>query len=422
MEANAMDRAIPKKKWTVKKILLWVVLPTTLIALVAMVINRAGESRLNVEKEKITVTNVTECVFQEFISVSGTIAPIKTVFIDASDGGKVEELYKEGGEMVEKGSPILRLANANLQLSYMNQETAIMEQINNLSSTRITIEEQSIRFLEELNEVEYQILNLGRQHKINQQLYKQKMIATQEYNQIKDEYEFQKRRKKIIQQKLQTNGRLRNVQLAQIDPSIQLMQRNLEMIHKNQENLTIKAPIAGQLSTVQAELGQTIQAGENIAQIDILDSYKVRVRIDEYHISRIEIGQQGTFDFSGKTYTIIIKKVYPEVTNGTFAVDMEFENKKSPEGIKRGQSVQVRLALSAKTKAVLLPRGSFYQETGGNWIYVVDEEAGIAYRRKIKLGRQNPQYYEVIDGLQPGEKVVTSNYETYDRIDKLILK
>lgn len=417
---NVMDKKIEKKKWPPKKILM--VSGGTIFFLLIFYNLIFGDTstRLNVDTEKLTVSTVSKGPFQEFIPVTGTILPIKTIYLDALEGGRVDRLFLEEGAFVNKGDEILRLVNTNLQSDVMFREAQLFEQVNNLRNTRLAFEQAKLRNKSDLIELENQIRRQRRRLEIQKGLLDQNLTSKQEYEEAKDDFDYTTKRYELLIETIRQDSMLRDIQIQSLESSIQRLQTNLNIIKESLDNLTIRAPLKGQLTARNAELGESKRPGDRLGQIDVLDGFKVRADIDEHYITRIEIGQTGEFDLAGKSYRLIIKKVYPQVTNGRFQVDLEFADE-TPKDIRRGQTLQVRLELGEQQDAVLVPRGGFYQKTGGQWIYVVDPSGDFAVRRSIRLGRQNPQMFEVLDGLYPGEKVITSSYDTYGDIEKLIL-
>lgn len=416
-----MDRVIKQNKWSLQRIAIYAGIPLLAIVLMAMLYRTAGASKLRVQKERLSFGTVERGPFQERIPINGTVLPIKTVFIDAIEGGQVKEVFLEGGETVRKGDMILRLSNPSLELNSMNLETQLLEQMNNLRNTRITMEENGLNLKEQLLQINADLIDQGQAHQRNEVLFKDSVISEVDYLTTKNAYDYSMRRRELIQLRIEKDSILRSQQIGQVESSLSLGQRNLNAISASLEYLTIRAPINGQISSVRVEIGETVTQGQNLGQIDVLDGFKVRARIDEHYISRVNPGLRGTFNFSGSTYELVIRKVYPEVVNGAFEVDMDFVGSE-PDGIKRNQNLQIRLALTEEKEAVLIPRGGFFQKTGGNWIYVVDENAGVAYKRDIRIGSQSDRNYEVLEGLDVGEVVVTSSYDAYNDIDQLILK
>ena len=417
---SSMDRKIDKKKWPPKKIALVAGAALFVIFAVYAILGERG-SRLNVDADKITISEVTRGPFQEFIPVNGTVQPIQTFYLDAVEGGRVETRFVEAGAFVRKGDPILRLNNTNLQLEVMYREALSYEQINNARNTRITIDQNTIRVRQEMADVDLGLQKARKAFVRDSALVSRQLISDLEFKLTSDDYNYWLKRKEISLENSRQDSLLRHNQIGQVEESIKRLGANIDMTRRNLANLTIKAPITGQLSSLNAEIGQSKTPGERLGQIDVIDSFKVRVAVDEFYISRINTGQTGEFDFAGGTHKLIIKKVYPEVREGRFEVDMEFVNK-APQGIRRGQTLQIRLELGDLAEATLVPRGGFYQKTGGQWIFVVDGSSGSAVKRALKLGRQNPRVFEVLEGLQPGERVVTSSYDNFGDVDRLVLK
>lgn len=360
-------------------------------------------------------------MFQEFIAIDGTVEPLKTFFLDIAEGGRVEKIYTEDGRQVEQGDTILKLSNTTLQIDFMTRETQLYDLMNERQNSEITMKQDLIRKQNELAEIEYSLALAERAYKRNKELIAEKVISREEFEASEDQYEYQSKRRNLADRSLRQDTQLMNERLRQLDESIRRMTANINMARSTLNNLYVVAPVSGQLSTLRAEVGESKAPGENIGQVDDMNGFKVTANIDQHYISRIYPGLTGTFDFNGKTQAVKVAKVIPEVTNNTFRVDMEFVDG-APDGIRRGQTLQIKLNLNDGGEAVLLPRGGFYQSTGGNWVFVVDGSGDFAVKRNIKLGRQNPQYYEVLDGLQPGEKVVLSSYDSYGDIDRLELK
>lgn len=381
----------------------------------------SSESRLNVTKERILTDTVKQGYFEEYIPVNGIVQPIRTVYIDAMEGGRVDQKLLEDGATVKRGQSILQLSNPELQLSYLNQEAQINAQINQIRNTSLLMEQQVLARKEQALEITYRIDVLEKQARRNKSLFNDQVIAQVEYENTQDEFEHLLRRKKLLKKTLEKDSLFILIQSDQMQSSLEMMKRNLEFAKSSLENLVVKAPIEGQLSGLNKELGELVSRGENIAQIDDLSNYKIKAQIDEFYISRIFNDLEGSFDFAGEKYTLKIKKIYPQVTNGTFEVDLVFVGA-VPQNIKRGQNLTIRLQLSAQRTALLLSRGGFYQSTGGKWAYVIDPSSGNARKKNLSIGRHNPSYYEVTDGLSPGDVVITSSYESYGEKDELILK
>ncbi len=418
-----MDRKIEKKTWTWQRILL-IVAGIGFIALIISMVKTGiggGASRLNVQRERLLTDTINQGVFKEYITLFGVVEPIKTVYLDAVEGGRVEEVFLENGSLVESGQPILRLSNTDLELSVLNQEAQIVTQVNNIRQTSILMDQQSLNYREQALDVQYRIDQLEKQFKRNESLYRDSVISQVDFEQTEDEYEHLLRRTKLMKATIEKDSLFQVMQKGQLETTLDLMKRNLEFARNSLENLTIKAPISGQVSSLDNEIGQLINRGDRIAQIDILDDFKIRARIDEFYISRIFPQQEGNFTMDGQEFTLRIQKIYPEVTNGSFEVDLIFVGDR-PANIKRGQTISLKLSLSDEKEAMLLAKGGFFQTTGGNWVYVLDPNGEIARKRRIRVGNQNPNYYEVIEGLQPGEIVIVSSYENFGDKDELVLK
>jgi HlyD family secretion protein len=370
-------------------------------------------STLNVDTEKLTVSTVQERSFQESIPLTGTVQPIQTIKLDALEGGVVEKIYIESGTMVEQGDTILALSNSDLQLQVLSRTSGIYDQINQTRNSRLNIEQNTLNLKSQLANAENQLAINRSNYQRLKKLHERDLIAGQEYLEAKENYEYQQKRYEFTYASFKQDSIKVGRQLRQIDQSLDRMDQSLEKVQNILDRLVFRAPIAGQLSTIEMYPGQSIQRGESIGQVDILDRYKVRVGVDEYYLARIRQGLKGTFDYGGQTQQLEITKVYPVVEEGQFKVDMEFMGE-SPEDLTRGQSLRIRLQLSEQsTNAIVLSKGGFYQSTGGNWVFKVVEDGQKAIYQPVELGRQNPEYYEVLSGLQAGDKVITSSYGTF---------
>jgi HlyD family secretion protein len=416
-----MDRKIERKKWTPKKIALIAVVGFfVFFTLYSFVISESG-SRLNVDRDRITISTVQQGEFLEFIPVSGTVIPLRTIYLDAVEGGRVQKIHIEDGSFVEEGDTILTLTNNTLQLDVFNREAQILEQINNLQNTRLNLQQQRLQLRDQVLNHEYQMMNRKRIYNQNKELWEKQLISEREYLDSKEAYEQTIRQLDLVSETLRLDSLATESQLRHIESSLTRMMTNLELVQRSLDNLVLTAPVNGQLTSLNAEIGESKVRGERLGQVDILEGFRVRASIDEHYIARINIGQRGEFDFAGQTYTLEITRVYPQVRDGRFEVDLEFIGDE-PANIRRGQTLRIRLALGALEQATLLARGGFFQRTGGQWVYVVSTSGDQAIKRNIRLGRQNPQYFEVIEGLEPGEQVITSSYDGFGDIDRLILR
>ena len=416
-----MDIPLEKKRFTTSKILM-IVGAMSIVALILFVIlSTTGNAKLNVQKERISIATATQGVFQENIPVNGVVMPITTIYLDALEGGRVEEKFVEDGAIMNKGEPILRLSNTDLELSLVNQETQVYNLLTQMQISQNAARQNTINKLNQYTDVENSLIEAKRLYELNKKLYDKDAIARQDLIKSQNDYNYQKERMQLAKQILEQDSLAVKQEQNQVSSSYQRTQNALELMRRKVADLVVKAPVDGQLTSLDAEIGQSKNKGERLGQIDVLSGYKVRVDIDEHYISRIYTGQTGSFDFDGKNYTLVIKKVYTQVTNGRFQVDMEFESE-VPEGIRRGQTLQIRVALSQEKQALLIPKGGFFQETGGNWIFKVSEDGASAYKADISLGSQNTEYYEVLSGLEPGDRVITSSYDNYEEVQELVLQ
>ncbi len=407
-----MDRKIKKKTWTTNRIIMLVISLAVVGFFLYSFFIADFRSTLNVERDKLTIATVTEDSFQEFIQVTGNIQPINTIFLDAIEGGVVQKVELESGTMVTPGDTILILTNSNLQLSVLNQEASLYDQINNVRNSRLNLEQNSLRIKEQLANAEYQLDLLKPQFERSQSLYEQNLISKQDFEAVAENYEYEKKRYELTYESYTKDSIQTINQLRQLDDSESRMYRSLNAVQGILDNLVITAPLEGQLTTIEMQPGQSISQGERVGQVDMLDNFKVRVGVDEFHLSRITTGLKGTFDFAGSEYDLVITKVYPVITNGQFQVDMEFVGD-SPTGIRRGQRVRIRLELGDASTAVLLEKGGFFQTTGGSWVYKLNADGTKAERHNIRLGQQNPEFFEVVEGLVPGDRVIISSYDTF---------
>lgn len=416
-----MDRVIQKKTWSTKRLITIAGVTGVVLLVAGSIFLTSGKSKLNVDTERITVSDIKKGAFQEFIPVNGVVLPLSTIFLDAIEGGRVEEKYVEDGAMLKKGDPILRLSNTDLELSLANQQTAVFNVLTQMQISRDQAQQNTISKLNSMADVDNALKEAERVYNLDKKLYDQKAIGLQEYQSALNLYTYQVRRKRLASQILKQDTVSTSAQVKQSAESYANMKGTLELMKKKVGDLIVRAPIDGQLTSMDAEIGQSKNKGEHLGQLDAQNGYKVQVDVEEHYLSRIYTGLMGDFTFADKTYKLTIKKVFTQVTNGRFKVDMQFVGE-VPKGIRKGQTLQIRLALSDETTAVLVPKGGFYQQTGGNWIFKVSEDGKKAYKVDIQIGRQNPDYYEVVQGLKPGDKVITSSYENYGDIQELVLK
>jgi HlyD family secretion protein len=416
-----MDRKIKKKTWTPKFVLLLLGTALMLGFVLYQLVFADTRSSMNVNMDRLTIATVKNGEFTDYIPVSGIIEPGEVFFLDAVERGNIQEIVRESGSLVEAGDTILMLTNSNLQLDVMQRETDLYFQINNLRQTRLLLDQNDLNQQAQLAEIDYQINLLKPQFERLKKLHGKKLISDRELEEVEEQYEYNVKRKKLTYESYRNDSIARSIQKEQLRASEERMNQSLTGVGHILDNLVVKAPISGQLITEQIEVGQFISAGERFGQIDIIDKFKTGVPIDELYLPRVFSGLKGTFSLSGETFELEIAKIYPNVTGGRFEVDMVFTDE-APSGIRRGQTVRIRLELGESEQAILLPTGGFYKDTGGNWVFVLDPQTGKAEKRNIRLGRKNPEYYEVIEGLVEGEEVIISGYGNFGKNEVLNLR
>jgi HlyD family secretion protein len=420
---EGIDRKIEKSFFTPKRIGLGLAVVLALSALAYGVWTTAtGGQVYNVDRDKVTVSTVQQGDFQEFIAVTGTAIPEKTVYLSPVEGGRVEAIPVKAGATVEAGTPIVRLSNNDLRLQLAQTEARLVEQRSRMQQLRMDMEERRLQLQRDLANIRNQISQLDRQFERQKRLHEQDLIADRQFQQTRDNLQYQRRRLELTRSAYRQDSLRFQSQLQQQRQQRQRLDQQYEVIQESVESLTVRAPISGQLTSLNVELGQTISAGERIGQVDNTTSFKLRAQIDEFYIERVRHGQTATTDALGDTTrTLTVHRVYPEVEGGRFEVDLAFKDN-LPSDLRRGQTVRLKLQLGQPQEATLLSRGGFYQSTGGNWAYVLTESGDAAVRRPIRLGRQNPNYFEVLGGLEPGDQVITSSYDTFGDADRLSLE
>lgn len=418
---EGMDRKIEKKKGIkTKHILIGLAILLFMLALYKISFGDRV-SRLNVDFDKITVSQVRNDVFQDYIAVEGIVEPIRTVFIDAVEGGRVEEILKEEGSMLKKGDVILKLSNNNLILEISNNEAQVSRSVSELRNARILMEQQLLNSRIQIFQLTKEVGQLKRAYEKNILLHENQHISDEQFEQSKEEYETSVQVLELYRENVVKDSLYRGIQVSTLEESVRRMTANLHLIMKRLDNLDVKSPVDGELASLIPEIGQVIGYGTRIGTVNVLDSYKLRVEIDEYYIARVLRGLTADCDFTGKEYKAKVVKIYPEVRNGRFAVDMVFTGEIPPQ-IRIGQTSRIRMELGESGQALLLQKGGFYQKTGARWVYVLDKSGEFATRRNISVGRQNPRYYEILEGLQEGEKVIINSYDSYGDADKLVLR
>ena len=390
-----------------------------LLVFVIYLIARPNNKTLRVDKDTVTISSAVKGEFNDYIRISGRVQPMTTIQLSPQEGGIVEKILIEEGSPVKAGDAILILNNDNLDLQILNSEAELAEKENILRNTQIQMEQQKLDVRQNVLEYGMQVDRLRRAYEQQKALYEDKLIAKEEYLKAEEDYKLAKQKYDLMAERSKQDSLYRGTQIDRMEESLENMQLNMSMIRRRKSNLIVKAPIDGELGLLDVVLGQSIAAGTKIGQINSVGTYKVEAQIDEHYIDRVIAGLEATFERQGETYSTVIRKVYPEVRDGKFKADFKFDGEQ-PDNIRAGQTYYLNLQLGQPEEAVIIPRGTFYQKTGGKWIYVVNKEGTKAVKREIRIGRQNPQYYEVLEGLEPGEKVITSGYETYGDSDVLV--
>lgn len=417
-----MDKQLKKKTWTVKRIAMYGGIAIFVFFIVYQFLFADRRSQLVIEQEKITIATVGRGVFQDYIPQTGTIEPSRTVYLDAVEGGTIKRIVAESGAMLKKGDVILELNNLNRELTVLQQEASFNESINRARETRLNIMRNDLEQRQQLTTIQNQLDILGPQYQRQKQLFEKKLIARQEFEITEANYKFNKERMRITYEVYRNDSVDRIRQLKFTTESERKMMTSLDGLSKILDNLTIRAPIDGQLARPQLDVGQNVNPGQRLGQIDMLGSFKVRVEIDEIYLPRIQTGLRATTTYNNIDYVLSITYIYPDVAaGGRFAVDMNFVGD-TPPGIRRGQSLRLRIELGQSSEELLLAVGGFYKDTGGNWVFVIEEGGNRAVKRNVKLGRKNTENFEVLEGLKPGDKVITSSYENFGNNEVLILK
>jgi HlyD family secretion protein len=418
---TGMDKPIENKYRWVKRSL-WIGIPSLVILLLILRIIFGDKStRLNVETDKLTIEDVRHDVFQDYIAVIGTVEPIKTIYLDAIESGRVEEIIIEEGSMLKKGDAILTLSNNNLLLEISNNEAQVARSVSELRSTRTLMYQALLNSKSQIIDLQKAVRQQERTYRYNKELIAANHISKEDFDRSLEEFEASKEKLKLYLESYKQDSLTRSIQVNSLEVSVDRMEKQMNLVRKRLENLAIKAPVNGELATLNVEVGEVVNYGTRIGTVNILDSYKMKVEIDEHYIARVIKKLVGQCDFSDRDYRAVITKIYPEVKNGRFSVDMVFTDT-IPREIRIGQTSRIKLELGESQQAILIARGGFYQSTGGQWVYVMDESNNIATKRNIRIGRQNPRYYEVLEGLKPGEKVIVSSYDNFGDADILILK
>ncbi|MFM9838042.1 MAG: efflux RND transporter periplasmic adaptor subunit [Cyclobacteriaceae bacterium] len=415
-----MDKQIKKKYWTLKRIGTYAGIALLVGFISYQFIFADRRSKLKIEKDKITISEVKMGEFKEYIPQTGIVEPSRTVYLDAIEGGNIRNIVRESGAILKKGDVILELTNLNREISVLDQESNLTQTLNRSRDTRLLLTQNALRQQESLITIDNALATLKPKYDRQKKLYEKKLIAKQEFEQTEADYYANLKRREITYQAFRIDSISSVQQISQLNESEKKLLQSLHGVGKILDNLVIKSPIDGQLSTPHWEIGQGVTQGQRLGQVDIIGSFKVRVPIDELYLPKISAGLPATTDFAGKTYHLSITYIYPTIQNGRFEVDMNFEGE-TPQGIRRGQSLRMRVELGQPSQELLLPIGGFYKDTGGNWVFIMDGE-GKAVKRDVKLGRKmGSEFFEVLEGLKPGDKVITSSYENFGNNEVLLL-
>ncbi len=415
-----MDRQIEKKSF-LRRYAWYIAAAAALAALLVWIVLGTTASTMTIDATDITISDVTRGKFDDYVRLNGQVLPIQVVQISPEEGGIVREKVVEEGTRVRKGDVILRLSNSNLDLQILNAEAELAEKQNLLRNTQVAMQQDRLNNRTEQATLDTDCDRKRRAYEQNARLYKERLISKEVYLQSREDYTLARRKQSLISQRLKQDSLYRHVQMAQMEDNLDNMRKNVLLVRDRKNKLEVRSAIDGELGLLDVELGQNIAAGQNIGQINDLSDFKVQAQIDEHYIDRVRPGLSASFSRDGKTYLLRVRKVYPEVRNGTFRTDFVFVGER-PAQMRSGQTYYVELALGKSQQATLIPRGTFFQTTGGNWIFVLDKSGRKAYRRNISIARQNPQYYEVTDGLEPGERVITSGYEAFKDNEVLVIK
>lgn len=415
-----MDRQIEKKSF-LRRYAWYVAAAAALAALLVWIVLGTTASTMTVDATDITISDVTRGKFDDYVRLNGQVLPIQVVQISPEEGGIVREKVVEEGTRVRKGDVILRLSNSNLDLQILNAEAELAEKQNLLRNTQVAMQQDRLNNRTEQATLDTDCDRKRRAYEQNARLYKERLISKEVYLQSREDYKLARRKQSLISQRLKQDSLYRHVQMTQMEDNLDNMRKNVLLVRDRKNKLEVRSAIDGELGLLDVELGQNIAAGQNIGQINDLSDFKVQAQIDEHYIDRVRPGLSASFSRGGKIYRLRVRKVYPEVRNGTFRTDFVFVGER-PAQMRSGQTFYVELALGKSQQATLIPRGTFFQTTGGNWIFVLDKSGRKAYRRNISIARQNPQYYEVTDGLEPGERVITSGYEAFKDNEVLVIK
>ena len=415
-----MDRPVSRNRYRPRTVVAVILICLATGASVYGLLGKPSGSRLSVDEEKLTISVVERGPFQEFIPVRGTILPYRTVYLEASEGGRVEEIYVEEGAMVAAGDYLMRMENADLRVEVMREEARLEDELDKLGTTRLDAQQKLLAHKHDLTEYDFEIRNLRRLYVRSEALATEGMISAQDFESVQAQFDHAKERKAMAIQYQQQDSLLLNMRTKQQEAVVERVSRNSDLVSRRLDDLILRSPLDGQLTFLNGEIGQTLGRSERVGQIDVLDRFKIRAEVDEHYVARITRGQRGRVELGDREYQLLIKKVYPQVRDGRFQIDLVFDGPR-PADLRRGQTVHSRLELGDVVVALLLARGAFYHTTGGRWAYVVEEGVDQAVKRPIRIGRQNIGVFEVLDGLHPGDRVVTSAYVNFGNNTDILL-
>ena len=416
-----MDRIIEKKRGLQKKHIPYIAGGVFVLIVLLWILFGNHQSTLQVDEEDITISNVTRGEFKDYVRLNGTVIPIQVVRISPEEGGIVMEKVAEEGQKVKKGDGIIGLSNSNLDLQILNAEAEQAEKQNLVRNTQVAMQQDKLNNETEQATLEMDVVRKRRAFEQNERLYKEKLISKETYLQAKEDYDLAKKKQTLIGERLKKDAQYRNIQMDQMEDNLQNMRKNVVLVRQRKDKLEVRSSIDGELGLLDVELGQSISPGQKIGQLNDLSDYKVQAQIDEHYIDRVRQGLMATFTRGDKQYQLQVRKVYPEVREGKFRCDFIFKGDR-PENIRTGQTYYIELELGQPEQAIIIPRGTFFQTTGGQWIFVLSSDGSKAHRRPIRVGRQNPQHYEILEGLESGERVVTSGYEAFKDNEVLVIK
>lgn len=416
-----MDRMIERKRGIRMRHVPYIAAGTFVLVVLLWIVFGNHQSTLRVDVDDVTLADVTRGEFKDYVRINSTVIPIQVVHISPEEGGIVVEKVAEEGQRVNRGDVIVRLSNSSLDLQILNAEAELAEKQNLLRNTQVAMQQDRLGNETELASLEMDVARKRRGFEQNERLYGERLVSKEAFIQAKEDYDLAQRKLKLVGERLKKDAQYRSIQMEQMEDNLENMQRNVVLVRERKSKLDVRSTIDGELGLLDVELGQSVSSGQTIGQVNDLSDFKIEARIDEHYIDRVRVGLSATFEREGKTYALTVRKVYPEVREGKFRTDLVFVGTR-PSNMRAGQTFYLNLELGSPIQAVLIPKGTFFQTTGGNWIFVLDKSGSTAYRRNVSIGRQNPQYYEIEDGLEPGERVIISGYEAFKDNDVLKLK